>query len=255
MAEVRRLAVGTPCWVEVMSSDVAGAERFYSELLGWTVERGAAQTGGYRELLREGVPVAGLMGNHEGDDEADAWSVYLHVADAAATTAAVREHGGHVVVEPLEVHGRGTMAFVIDPAGVPVGLWQPASFAGFGLVEEPGSPDWFELSTNDYSTTLEFHRSVFGWRLESVSDSEDFRYATAMDGDTAVAGVLDVGGRGSPTCPGWEVYFVVSDCERACGRVEALGGRVEQGPDASPYGLLASVSDPTGARFKLHQRV
>ena len=41
------------------------------------------------------------------------------------------------------------MAFVLDPGGVPVGLWQANQHIGATLVNEPGAVMWNELITTD----------------------------------------------------------------------------------------------------------
>ena len=51
--------------------------------------------------------------------------------------------------------------------------------------------------------------------------------------------------------PAWGVYFKVSDTDAALERATALGGTVTQPAYDTPYGRLAEVADPTGARFKL----
>jgi predicted enzyme related to lactoylglutathione lyase len=49
----------------------------------------------------------------------------------------------------------------------------------------------------------------------------------------------------------WDVYWHVDEIGDAVKRLRALGGSVLIGPDATPYGDLAAVADPMGARFKL----
>ena len=53
-----------------------------------------------------------------------------------------------------------------------------APFPGFTVLNEHGSPSWFELQTRDYAAAVSFYRSVFHWDTDTVSDSDEFRYAT-----------------------------------------------------------------------------
>jgi hypothetical protein len=48
----------------------------------------------------------------------------------------------------------------------------------------------------------------------------------------------------------WSVYFSVADTAAAIARATELGATVVQGPDATPFGTLATLTDPTGAVFK-----
>ena len=58
---------GTICWIDLASTDAAGATEFYCELFGWTATEPIENAGGYRMLLHEGRQVAGLapgVGRH-----------------------------------------------------------------------------------------------------------------------------------------------------------------------------------------------
>jgi predicted enzyme related to lactoylglutathione lyase len=242
---------GTPCWVDLMSSDVERSRAFYGGLLGWEAEAPNAEFGGYTNLTKDGERVAGLMAAQEGMDVADVWSVYLSVDDAAATAAAAPAHGGQVLIEPMAVGDLGTMAVLIDPGGAAIGLWQPGEHRG-GLVGTTGAPCHFELHTRAYDESIAFYESVFGWRTEVVSDTAEFRYRVLDIAPGENAGVMDASGflpDGAPSH--WSVYFAVDDLDAALRRVAELGGTTVQGPDDTPYGRLATALDSTGAAFKL----
>ena len=61
--------IGAPCWVDIMTSDPAKTQAFYTELFGWTVDDPGPDYGGYVNFHRDGVPVAGCMG-HSGEGPA-----------------------------------------------------------------------------------------------------------------------------------------------------------------------------------------
>ncbi len=65
------------------------------------------------------------------------WSSYVTVDDADATAAKVREAGGTVIAEPMDVMDLGRMAIFMDPTGAAFGIWQPATMKGAELVNEP----------------------------------------------------------------------------------------------------------------------
>ena len=42
-----------------------------------------------------------------------------------------------------------TVISITDPTGAVCGVWQPGTFAGAGIVNEPGALAWNELGTRD----------------------------------------------------------------------------------------------------------
>jgi predicted enzyme related to lactoylglutathione lyase len=245
--------------VELLTSDPARSAEFYGRLFGWTVEDPGADYGGYRNFQLKGERVAGCMRN-DGAAEAsgagvpDLWSVYLAVADADATVASVAQHGGQVMVPPIDVMALGRMAVIVDPGGAVIGIWQPGEHRGFGYVGEPGAPNWFELHTRDYEQSLAFYRAVFGWETTTQGDTPEFRYTTVDVGDERYAGVMDACAFLPEGVPGgWTVYFGVDDADRSLSEVVSLGGEVIMKAEDTPYGRLATAADPTGAVFRLHQ--
>jgi predicted enzyme related to lactoylglutathione lyase len=183
----------------------------------------------------------------------DLWSVYLATMDADATVARVVEHGGQVMVPPMDVMALGRMAVVVDRGGAVIGMWQPGEHRGFGVYDEPGTPAWFELHTREYDAAVQFYRDVFGWQTQVASDTPEFRYTTLDGGDgEQLAGIMDASAFLPDGVPaGWSVYFRVADADLALSEVVALGGEVLMGAEDTPYGRLATVADPTGAVFKV----
>jgi predicted enzyme related to lactoylglutathione lyase len=47
------------------------------------------------------------------------------------------------------------------------------------------------------------------------------------------------------------VYFQVDDVDAALARTEELGGATVVAAERTPYGVLATATDSTGAMFKL----
>jgi predicted enzyme related to lactoylglutathione lyase len=241
---------GAPCWVELFTSDPDLTVPFYCGLFGWTPEFLGEQYGGYINLHRDGEMVAGCMRNDGTTGAPDAWSVYLTSDDAEGTVKAAADRGGHVIVPAMGVMDLGTMAVLADPGGAAIGVWQPGSHAGFGVVDEPGSPAWFELLTVDHAAAVRFYEDVFGWDTHVLSDTDEFRYTTLGEGQEAKAGIMDASGfLPVGATAGWRVYFAVDDADAAVGVATNTGGAVVRAPQDTPYGRLAELADPTGAKF------
>ncbi len=242
---------GAPCWIELFTADTEAAQRFYGELFGWTAEVAGPDYGGYITFLHRGAPIAGCMHNDRSAGAPSSWSVYLESNSAADTAAMAKANGGVVLMDAMPVHEMGHMAFVTDPGGATVGIWQGLAHPGFSALGEVGAPSWFELQTRDYHRALPFYENVFGWVTHTVSDALDFRYTTLGRDDDALAGVMDASELPGDAPSAWWSYIEVDDTDAATARAVELGGIQVSAPEDSPYGRVAQLADPSGVMFKI----
>jgi predicted enzyme related to lactoylglutathione lyase len=49
----------------------------------------------------------------------------------------------------------------------------------------------------------------------------------------------------------WQVYFAVGNADTSVEKAVSMGGALVDGPDDTPFGRLATLTDPTGAMFKI----
>jgi predicted enzyme related to lactoylglutathione lyase len=247
--------LGSPCWVDLWTSDVEGSRAFYAELFGWEAQEPSPEFGGYFMFTRNGVPVAGGMGDMGPDMLAnDTWKIYLSTDDLDKTVEAAEGAGAQIISPAMAVADLGTQAVLIDPTGAHLGAWQPGTFPGFTVLGEPGTPSWSELSTRDFVASVDFYTSVFHWETKVEGDSDDFRYSTMRnpDGEGELAGVMDAAGFLPEGVPAhWSIYWEVDDTDATIATLERLGGSVIVNAEDTPYGRLATVADPSGAIFKL----
>jgi predicted enzyme related to lactoylglutathione lyase len=253
MSERTSYAPGTPCWADLGTPDIDAAAQFYGGLFGWTAEEGenAEQTGGYRQAMLRGKPVAGMMPLMQ-EGQPPAWSTYISVEDADATTAKVREAGGTVMAEPMDVLDLGRMAIFADPTGAAIGIWQPGTFVGAEIVNESNAIVWNELNTRDTAAAKDFYGAAFGWSYEE-REFETGNYVSLKLGEDAVGGMIDITGRVPDEVPNhWLVYFAVDDTDATLEKAKGSGGDVVFGPeDLSEVGRIAILKDPFGAVFAL----
>lgn len=252
MSERASYAPGTPSWVDLGTPDIEAAVEFYGGLFGWDIpeSENAEQTGGYRQAMLNGKSVAGMMPLMQ-EGQPPAWSTYVSVADADATAAAVREAGGNVIAEPMDVMDLGRMAIFVDPTGAVFGIWQAGAFPGAALVNEPGAISWNELNTRDLEAAKAFYGPVLGWTFEDQDMGEMGSYTTIKLGEDMVGGMLDMAGRGVPDqIPAhWQVYFAVEDTDATVAQAKQRGGSVMVEPIDIPAGRFAIFTDPFGASF------
>jgi len=113
---------------------------------------------------------------------------------------------------------------------------------------------YLEIPANVAQDSADFYRDVFGCTIEVTGDSDEFRYAQIMAGGEGVAGIMDASHwlpEGTPAH--WSVYFAVESADATVAKAIEHGGALVDGPEDTPYGRLATLTDSTGARFKLVQ--
>lgn len=109
-------------WFEVLGSDAARTQAFYSELFGWRLAGGDP---GYRLVEAEstgGVIGGGVGGGMPGGSST--WATfYVHVGSVEAALGKGEQVGGQRVYGPL-VAGHLKTGAIRDPAGSVIGVYQ-----------------------------------------------------------------------------------------------------------------------------------
>jgi uncharacterized protein len=156
----------------------------------------------------------------------------------------------------MDVMDIGRMAFFADPTGAVFGIWQPKSFAGADLVNEPNSLCWNEVLTRDADTDKAFYAAVFGWEgrppaFEGAPES----YTVWEVGGKQVGGMMQMTDEYFPAeiPPHWGVCFAVADCDGVVAKARELGATVTNEPMDMPIGRFAGLIDPQGASFTVMQ--
>ncbi|MEU2491310.1 VOC family protein [Streptomyces sp. NPDC007883] len=241
---------GTPIWADAMFSDLEGAKAFYGEVLGWTFGESSSEYGNYTQAYADGKAVAAVVPPMPGQEGRSQWCLYLASPDAAATAGKIRQNGGTVLMEPMQVGEFGTMCLAQDPGGVTFGVWQPGTHKGFEATNVPGSFCWAEIFTREPGKADAFFPAVFGYGAKAVADpGMDFKVFDL--GSDPVLGRMRMTDEEYPAeVPSYvQVYWTVADCDAAVATVQKLGGRLVFGPMTMPFGRFAAVIDPQGAPF------
>jgi uncharacterized protein len=246
-------AQGTPNWVDLQTTDQAAAKAFYREVFGWNYDDQPMEEGAVYSIAQlGGANVAAIAPQSPELRAAGAppmWNTYLAVDSVDEVAAKVGPAGGTLAMEPFDVMDAGRMAFILDPSGAAVALWQANQHIGSSLVNEPGTVIWNELITDD-PATVNFYEQVLGVTTVTADMGADKYTMFQVDGK-------EVGGTTPPMMAGvpnhWHVYFAVADADATAARIQGLGGSVMVAPFDTPIGKMAVVTDPQGAVFSLFQ--
>jgi predicted enzyme related to lactoylglutathione lyase len=197
-----------------------------------------------------GRAVAGIGSVPPGAQMPSVWTTYIAVDDLDATATRVTEHGGTIMMGPMDVMDQGRFAVAADPTGAVFGMWQAQQHIGAQRVNEAGSPIWNECTTRDYEAAKRFYAGVFGYDLQEVGDGQSFHYSLLnLGGNT-------VGGLGAPAAdtpadapPSWLSYFAVDDTDATVAAAVTGGASIQVPPHDSEYGRLAVLGGPQGEVF------
>lgn len=242
---------GTPCWTDLMVTDLVRSRAFYAEVLGWSFSDPQPEYGGYCTALVDGRRAAGLSPTTEGmEDVPHVWTVYLATSHLAATAQTAVAAGATTLVEPAAIGPLGTMGVWRDPTGAVFGLWQSGTHTGFDVVDEPGAVAWCDLMTRDPAGARDFYAQLFGYSYEDIG-SEEMPYATftVPAGDRPAGGIGGMDPRDENTPPVWSVCFQVPDVDATVQGVRDAGGSVMEDPFEFDFGRLALVAGPDRETF------
>jgi predicted enzyme related to lactoylglutathione lyase len=254
MAEFTSYAHGTPCWVDVTSTDMERTTGFYGDLFGWQAETSPEpEAGGYTMFTLRGKNVAAASPPPPGGPQASYWTTYLASDDVDDTAAKIRDAGGTVLMDPFDVFDAGRMTVAQDPTGAAFGVWQANQMIGAELANEPGALNWNQCQTPDPARAAEFYAAALGFGVDEVDVGTDEPFRVLQVEGKPVAGVREpipqMGG-----APQWSVVFSVANTDETVAKAQELGGEVLVQPaDLPEIGRIAVLRDPVGAMFQVIQ--
>lgn len=252
MGERTEYTHGTHSWVDLATTDVDAARKFYAELFGWEFEDlPAGEDMTYTMASLDGTTVAALF---KGDGSLPVhWNSYVTVDDVDATAEKVEQLGGKLTADPMDVMEAGRMLVLQDPAGAFLNLWQAKDNIGAGLVNVPGALTWNDLNTTDPEAAMRFYGELLGWEFKKVEGAPDLDYWMIHNGDRVNGGLRPIDNSQAGDVPShWLPFFAAGDARQAQEKVEDLGGRTFLGPmDLPNGGTMAVVADAQGGVFGL----
>ncbi|MFH7599333.1 VOC family protein [Streptomyces racemochromogenes] len=242
---------GAPVCVSLATHDLAAAEAFYGDVLGWRFRRSRLGEE-FRVACADDVPVAGIAAVVPRLGVPTAWTPYFAVADADVAAARIRERGATTAVGPL-AFATGRAGLAADRDGAVFGFWE----GEVGPERRPDSdgPVWVELKARDAFAAAVFYGEVLDWATDlpgslDVAYEQDHvvvrrhHHTVARIDAGAVEAAPDPHAR-----PRWEVHFSVPDLDETADRAVRAGGGVLRPVSTSPTERRVTLSDWAGTPF------
>ena len=113
--------------VELNTTDVDKAKKFYSQLFDWELEDMAMGPSETYTIIKVGAGTGGGLLKNPMPGVPSFWLAYVLVDDIGAATKKAESLGAKIVKNSVEVPGMGWLSFIQDPSGSILGLWKPKS--------------------------------------------------------------------------------------------------------------------------------
>lgn len=243
---------GKVIWADLVTPDLAAAERFYGGLFGWTFQDIRAGDFDYAVATLGGHPVAGMFQKPipAGQHRQPAWLTFIAVRNVEEASREALSHGAKSLAPPKTYAGRGGQAVFTDPQGAVFAVLASSSGDGSDYLAAPGEGIWSSLLTGDPGRSADFYKAVFGYDVFDLPSDDGAQHVILAGDDYARAGIhtLPPGHRH----PHWINFIRVADASRSAAQAVALGGRILVEPHADRHGgQVAVVADPMGAPIGL----
>lgn len=113
--------------MELNTSDVEAAQKFYKAIFGWKYQKMKMEDGSvYIGFTGEGEGIGGGMQKNPNPGAPSSWTGYVGVASVKKTIAKVEKNGGRVIMPEMPIPNMGSLAVFTDPQGAVFAVWQPA---------------------------------------------------------------------------------------------------------------------------------
>ena len=246
--------VGKVVWADLVTPDLAAAERFYGGLLGWTFQ--SISTGGsdYAVALAGGRPVGGLFQKPiaAGERRQSAWLTFIAVRDVDAAKRTALAHGAKVVSDSKTYPSRGRQAVLSDPEGAVFAILASSSGDAADFLADSGEWLWSSLLCKDSAAEAGFYQTLFGYDVFDLASDDGSDHVILSSDDFARASVNAFPAGSAHRHAHWLNFIRVDSTSDSVAKAVALGGRVLVEPHADRHGgQVAVLADPAGAPFGL----
>jgi len=247
--------VGKLIWLDLETTDLPGAKRFYRALFGWDYRDYHSFGVDYSVALANGKPVAGLVRRPIGVNETErrsAWLPFFSVADVGSTFALSLDTHAHVRSEPENLPLRGWQARLTDPEGA---VFAIVSSSSGDPTDDPklqalGTWGALTLLARDPGGEAVFYQKLFGYAIVGEPTEQGFGSIQLSAGTHERASVRPLPGGADALNPQWISFARVANTAAIVRQAMKLGAHVLVATTrAAPGAILTILDDPTGAAF------
>jgi len=245
--------VGKVVWADLVTPDLAAAERFYGGLLGWTFQTVHTGDSDYALALADGHPVGGLFQKPvRAGEQQPAWLTFIAVRDVDANLRIALAHGAKVVSPARSYPKRGRQAVLADPEGAVFAILASSSGDAPDFLAAPGEWIWSALLSRDPGAEAAFYQEVFSYDVFDLASDDGKEHVILSSDNFARASANALPGDSAHSHPHWLNFIRVDDTIATVAKAVASGGSVLVAPHVDRHGgHVAVVADPAGAPLGL----
>jgi predicted enzyme related to lactoylglutathione lyase len=246
--------VGKLVWLDLETTDLAGAKHFYGDLFGWRYRDYHADGVDYSVALVNDHPVAGLVRRRIFNDteRRSAWLPFFSVLDVDQTFQQALEAHAHIRSAPENLPLRGRQARMTDPESAVFALessssGDPPDDPNPRAIGTWGSP---ALLARDPAQEAVFYQLLLKYTVVGGPADGGFERIRLSSGSHERANVESLPtGVATPQAE-WISFARVSSTADTARLAVKLGGRVLVAPAPDAHGASSAIlEDPTGAAF------
>jgi uncharacterized protein len=246
--------IGKMVWADLVTPDLAAAEKFYGGLFGWTFHRIRAGSFDYAVAMLDGRPIGGLVEKPipAGEHHQSAWLTFMAVGDIDSVKRTAVAHGAKILADSRTYPMRGRQCVLSDPEGAVFAILASSSGDSPDYLPVTGEWIWSSLHAKDAGAEAAFYQELFGYDVFELPSDDDSEHLILSSDNYARASANSLAGGSSRRHPHWLNFVRVDNAADMTAKVIAMGGHVLVEPRVDRHGgMLAVVADPAGAPFGL----
>jgi predicted enzyme related to lactoylglutathione lyase len=245
---------GKMVWADLVTPNLAAAEKFYGTLFGWTFQSTRAGNSDYAVAMLDGRPIAGMLEKAipSGGRHQSAWLTFLAASDVDSVKKTALAHGAKLLAGDRSYPMRGQQCVLSDPEGAVFALLASSSGDPPDYLPVAGEWIWTSLHAKDAGAEAAFYQQLFSYDVFEAPSDDGLEHLILSSDNYARASANDLERDSAHRHSHWLNFVRVNSAVETAAKVRALGGRVlvEPRPDRQG-GMLAVVADPAGAPFGL----
>jgi predicted enzyme related to lactoylglutathione lyase len=243
---------GKMLWADLVTPDLAAAEKFYGAVFGWAFQAVRAGDVNYAVAMLEGRPIGGLVEKAipAGQHQQSAWLTFLAANDVDSVKKIAVSHGAKVLTGIKSYPMRGRQCVLSDPEGAVFALLASSSGDTPDYLPAVGNWIWTSLHAKDAGAEAAFYQNLLGYDVFDQPSDDGLEHLILSTDDYARASANDMERGSARRHSHWLNFVRVENAAETAAKVTAMGGRVLVEPRADRHGgMLAVVADPAGAPF------